>query len=76
MTSAGDGDVGAWADNLHANSPSRRIAVSEYGAGANVSQHVLNPPYQPLFHEAADTVAVTATVNGSTYTDSVIWTLG
>jgi beta-galactosidase len=60
-----DGDLGAWADNLHANSPSRRIAMSEYGAGANTTQHALNPPkptpggtwhpeeYQSLFHEAA-----------------------
>ncbi|MDF3140360.1 MULTISPECIES: glycoside hydrolase family 2 TIM barrel-domain containing protein [unclassified Streptomyces] len=60
-----DGELGAWADNLHVNSPSRRIAISEYGAGANTTQHALNPPkpepggawhpeeYQSLFHEAA-----------------------
>ncbi|MBP5865099.1 glycoside hydrolase family 2 protein [Streptomyces sp. LBUM 1476] len=60
-----DGDLGAWADNLHANSPSRRIAMSEYGVGASTTQHELNPPkpapggswhpeeYQSLFHEAA-----------------------
>ncbi|AVV45099.1 beta-galactosidase [Streptomyces sp. P3] len=60
-----DGDLGAWADNLHAQSPTRRIALSEYGAGANPAQHALNPPkpdpggswhpeeYQSLFHEAA-----------------------
>ncbi|MFF9780438.1 glycoside hydrolase family 2 TIM barrel-domain containing protein [Streptomyces sp. NPDC013978] len=60
-----DGDLGAWADNLHANSPSRRIAMSEYGVGASTTQHALNPPkpapggswhpeeYQSLFHEAA-----------------------
>lgn len=60
-----DGDLGAWADNLHTASPSRRIAMSEYGAGANTTQHALNPPkpspggswhpeeYQSLFHEAA-----------------------
>ncbi|WP_234312036.1 glycoside hydrolase family 2 protein [Streptomyces griseus] len=60
-----DGDLGAWADNLHTHSPSRRIAVSEYGVGANTGQHALNPPkpapggswhpeeYQSLFHEAA-----------------------
>ncbi|GAA3822280.1 glycoside hydrolase family 2 TIM barrel-domain containing protein [Streptomyces phyllanthi] len=59
-----DGELGAWADNLHANSPSRRIGISEYGAGANTTQHALNPPrptpggswhpeeYQALFHEA------------------------
>lgn len=60
-----DGELGAWADNLHANSPSRMIGISEYGAGANTTQHALNPPrptpggswhpeeYQSLFHEAA-----------------------
>ncbi|WP_406212478.1 hypothetical protein [Streptomyces canus] len=60
-----DGDLGAWADNLHTTSPSHRIAMSEYGAGANTTQHALNPPkpspggswhpeeYQSLFHEAA-----------------------
>ncbi|GAA0295201.1 MULTISPECIES: glycoside hydrolase family 2 protein [Streptomyces] len=60
-----DGDLGAWADNLHATSPSRRIAMSEYGVGASTTQHALNPPkpapggswhpeeYQSLFHEAA-----------------------
>lgn len=60
-----DGDLGAWADNLHTNSPSRRIAMSEYGVGASTTQHALNPPkpapggswhpeeYQALFHEAA-----------------------
>jgi hypothetical protein len=30
--------------NLHTGSPARRIAVSEYGVGANTSQHALNPP--------------------------------
>ncbi|MER6560015.1 glycoside hydrolase family 2 TIM barrel-domain containing protein [Streptomyces sp. NPDC001027] len=60
-----DGDLGAWADRVHANSPTRRIAVSEYGVGASTAQHELNPPkpapggswhpeeYQALFHEAA-----------------------
>ncbi|MFM9559071.1 MULTISPECIES: glycoside hydrolase family 2 protein [Streptomyces] len=60
-----DNDLGAWADNLHANAPSRRIAMSEYGVGASTTQHALNPPkpapggswhpeeYQSLFHEAA-----------------------
>src|SRR6266508_1104422 len=58
-------DLGGWADNLHATNPSRRIALSEYGAGANIDQHQLNPPkpsttgqwhpeeYQSLFHEAS-----------------------
>lgn len=59
-----DGELGAWADNLHANAPSRRIAISEYGSGANTTQHALNPArpepggswhpeeYQSLFHKA------------------------
>jgi beta-galactosidase len=58
-------DLGAWADSLHAANPSRKISVSEYGAGANVNQHALNPPapsttgawhpeeYQALLHEAS-----------------------
>ena len=60
-----DGDLGAWADHLHAASPARTFALSEYGAGANTAQHALNPAapsasgsfhpeeYQSLFHEAA-----------------------
>jgi beta-galactosidase len=58
-------ELGGWADALHAAVPGRRIALSEYGAGANVTQHQLNPPkpspggqwhpeeYQALFHEAS-----------------------
>jgi beta-galactosidase len=50
-------------DSLHAALPARPIAVSEYGAGANVTQHELNPAqpspggqwhpeeYQALLHE-------------------------
>jgi beta-galactosidase len=57
-------DFAGWADNLHSTQPTRRIAVSEYGAGASVVQHQENPPkpvpdsnwhpeeYQALFHEA------------------------
>jgi beta-galactosidase len=57
--------LGGWADNLHAALPSRPIALSEYGAGANTSQHELNPAappttgqwhpeeYQALLHEAS-----------------------
>ncbi|MFI9834659.1 glycoside hydrolase family 2 protein [Streptomyces sp. NPDC051913] len=59
-----DAELGAWADRLHTSSPSRRIGISEYGAGADTAQHALNPPrpepggtwhpeeYQSLFHEA------------------------
>ncbi|MGI5241117.1 glycoside hydrolase family 2 TIM barrel-domain containing protein [Dactylosporangium sp. CA-139066] len=50
-------------DSLHAALPGRPIAVSEYGAGANTTQHELNPAqpsaggqwhpeeYQALLHE-------------------------
>lgn len=57
-------DFARWADNLHASRPNDELAVSEYGAGANVTQHEENPPkrastgqfhpeeYQNAFHEA------------------------
>ncbi len=35
--------IGAWADNIHANYPTRCIGVSEYGAGASIYQHSENP---------------------------------
>ncbi|HTJ36352.1 MAG TPA: glycoside hydrolase family 2 TIM barrel-domain containing protein [Dactylosporangium sp.] len=50
-------------DSLHAAMPARPVAVSEYGAGANTTQHELNPAqpsaggqwhpeeYQALLHE-------------------------
>ena len=57
-------DLGAWADEVHARSPQRAMALSEYGAGASVLQQE-DPPrrpvpasgwhpeqYQALFHEA------------------------
>ncbi|MEU8789673.1 glycoside hydrolase family 2 TIM barrel-domain containing protein [Streptomyces sp. NPDC048643] len=58
-------DLGGWADNLHRTEPERTFAVSEFGAGANPSQHALNPAqpssggsfhpeeYQALLHEAS-----------------------
>ena len=39
-------DMGAWADRMRASFPDRRIAVSEYGAGAS-TVHQENPPRQP-----------------------------
>ncbi|HEU4421415.1 MAG TPA: glycoside hydrolase family 2 TIM barrel-domain containing protein [Pilimelia sp.] len=57
-------DVGGFLDNLHGTQTARRIALSEYGAGASIVQHQENPPkpvpdsdwhpeeYQALFHEA------------------------
>jgi beta-galactosidase len=38
------GDFGAWADGLHAARPSWLIGISEYGAGAGITQHADNPP--------------------------------
>jgi beta-galactosidase len=58
-------DLGGNLDSLHAANPGRRIALSEYGAGASTTQHALNPPqpspggqnhpeeYQALLHEAS-----------------------
>ena len=58
-------DFGPWADNFHATYPTRQVGVSEYGAGANPSQHSENPvtepanagpfhpeEYQNLYHES------------------------
>jgi beta-galactosidase len=58
-----NGDIGAWADEIHAAYPQGRIAVSEFGAGAGITRHALPPSpglapqqghseeYQALFHE-------------------------
>jgi beta-galactosidase len=58
-----DTGPGKWADQLHAKDPTRKIAISEYGAGASVNQHEENPAppvttsrwhpeeYQTLVHE-------------------------
>lgn len=55
---------GAWADGLHAARSTTPVAVSEYGAGAALTQHADNPAapapagpfhpeeYQALLHEA------------------------
>lgn len=40
-------DFAPWADSMHANQPTRRFCVSEYGAGASIHQHQENPP-QPV----------------------------
>jgi len=57
-------DVGGFLDSLHSSQPTRKISLSEYGAGASIVQHQENPPkpvpdsdwhpeeYQALFHEA------------------------
>jgi beta-galactosidase len=38
---------GPWADNLHAMEPTWKIGISEYGAGAAITQHA-DPPTQPV----------------------------
>ena len=44
-------DLGPWIDGIHATKPDRKIGISEYGAGANPSQHALNPTtFGPQFH--------------------------
>jgi beta-galactosidase len=57
-------DIGAWADAMHKKFPKKPIAVSEYGAGANIQQHqeLLKAPdangsfhpeeWQTAYHEA------------------------
>jgi hypothetical protein len=58
------GELGAWADGIHAKYPNRRLGISEYGAGASIYQHSEEPvrepanaghyhpeEYQNLFHE-------------------------
>jgi beta-galactosidase len=57
-------DLAGFLDNLHSTQPTRKISLSEYGAGASIVQHQENPPkpvpdsdfhpeeYQALFHEA------------------------
>jgi len=65
------GDIGQWADRLHARAPQRAFAVSEYGAGGSVL-HQEDPPrrpspaggwhpeqYQAQFHEDAETTLAT-----------------
>ena len=59
------GGLGGNLDGLHGSLPGRPIAVSEYGAGANITQHELNPAqpsttgpwhpeeYQSLLHESS-----------------------
>jgi beta-galactosidase len=57
-------DFAAWVDGAHEQFPRASIGISEYGAGASVRQHELNPArpdpgghwhpeeYQAAFHEA------------------------
>ena len=57
-------DFAPWLDRTHADYPRARFAMSEFGAGASVSQHEENPArpsargpfhpeeYQNLYHEA------------------------
>lgn len=33
------GDIGVWADGVHRKLPRKPVAISEYGAGANIAQH-------------------------------------
>lgn len=42
-----DADFAPWADHLHATQPSRAFGLSEYGAGAGISQHEELPAAQP-----------------------------
>jgi beta-galactosidase len=56
-------DLGGYLDQAHATTPTRPLAISEYGAGGSIAQHEANPArpvpgsdwhpeeYQALFHE-------------------------
>lgn len=51
-------DFAPWLDSIHESQASEKVAVSEFGAGASISKHSLNPQprdhteeYQNLFHE-------------------------
>jgi beta-galactosidase len=57
------GEIGAWIDGVHAKTPGRSVAISEYGAGGSILQQE-DPParpatasrwhpeqYQALYHE-------------------------
>ncbi|ACU75707.1 Beta-galactosidase [Catenulispora acidiphila DSM 44928] len=76
-------DLGPWADSLHKSEPNRTFALSEYGAGANTTQHALNPAkpsaggqfhpeeYQALVHEASWTQLAARPFVWGTY----VWTM-
>ena len=36
-------EFATWADGIHRDHPGAPVGVTEYGAGANVTQHVLDP---------------------------------
>ena len=40
-------DFGPWADNYHATYPTRKVGITEYGAGASVWQHSEDPVSEP-----------------------------
>jgi beta-galactosidase len=57
-------DFASWLDKIHAKYPTRRIGITEYGAGGSINQHSEDPvteprqsghyhpeEYQNLFHE-------------------------
>jgi beta-galactosidase len=51
-------DFAPWLDSIHGSQGSKKVAVSEFGAGSSISTHSLNPQprdhteeYQNLFHE-------------------------
>jgi beta-galactosidase len=57
-------DIGSYVDNKHSKNPTKKIGISEYGAGGSIKQHAINPKdpnpfgdfhseeYQNQFHEA------------------------
>jgi beta-galactosidase len=41
-------DFATWADGIHRDHPTAAVALTEYGAGADVTQHVASPAAQDL----------------------------
>ncbi|HTB85011.1 MAG TPA: glycoside hydrolase family 2 TIM barrel-domain containing protein [Candidatus Sulfotelmatobacter sp.] len=42
------GDLGAWTDKIHRKNPDRCVGITEYGAGASISQHQEGEVAQPV----------------------------
>jgi beta-galactosidase len=44
------GELGGWADQIHATYPDRPLGISEYGAGASIYQHSEEPVREPIHY--------------------------
>jgi Malectin domain/Domain of unknown function (DUF4982) len=69
-------DFDSWATNFHTNNPTLSFAVSEYGAGASIYQHQMNPPKSTpagYFHPEEYQAYVHETTWQSMKTKPYIW---